>query len=279
MVKLLVLSDLHLEYCDFVPDKDALAAADVVVLAGDMHDGIDGIAWARKTFGGKPIVYVAGNHEFHGGKWVETLDEMRHSAKVNDVYLLENDTVTIDGIRFLGCTLWTDFEFHGTEHKSYLMEYCQERWLDYQVISDKFSEVAITAEMTLERHQASRAWLEAELPKGDPSTTAVVTHHFPHARSVDLKYLNDAFTAVCGSCLPEQLLLQAGLWIHGHIHSSRDYRIDGEVNGVNRYVRVACNPRGYSHGFTRGEMENPNFNPGLLFSSLPDGNWAESYEI
>lgn len=65
-MKLLVLSDLHVEFAPFVPDRSAMSAADVVVLAADIHTGVQVMAWARQSFADKPIIYVAGNHEFYG---------------------------------------------------------------------------------------------------------------------------------------------------------------------------------------------------------------------
>jgi Icc-related predicted phosphoesterase len=44
---------------------------------------------------------------------------------------------------------------------------------------------------------------------------------------------------------------KAGLWIHGHIHTSSDYVIGG--------TRVVANPRGYPH--KNGGQENPSFDP------------------
>ena len=117
------------------------------------------------------------------------------------------------------------------------------------------------------------------MPKGVPASTVVVTHHYPHRNSTATKYLSDAMTAAFGSHLPHELLLQAGLWIHGHTHGSCDYRLDSEPLGDNRYLRVVCNPRGYQNGMTTEEMENPKFNPDLLMTQLPDGNWAELYEF
>ena len=55
-MKLLIYSDLHLENSAFEPDPDAVRAADVVVLAGDIHPGSDGVIWARQTFPDKPVV-------------------------------------------------------------------------------------------------------------------------------------------------------------------------------------------------------------------------------
>ncbi|MFZ4479086.1 MAG: metallophosphoesterase [Rhodoferax sp.] len=279
MVKILVLSDLHLERNVFVPDRDAVRKADAVVLAGDIHPGADGIVWARKTFVDKPVVYVAGNHEFYGGHWDGTLDELRSAGKANDVDFLEDDAATIAGVRFLGCTLWTDFAFHGFDGKAEVMRYAEQNFADYHAISNLPPECKLTAQACLKRHQASRVWLEAELPKGNPSHTVVVTHHYAHARSTAPKYTNDALTAVFGSKLPESLLLQAGLWIHGHAHSSFDYRIDGHIGGTNRYVRVVCNPCGYPRTEMYNYIENPSFNPGLLITQLPDGNWGEHHEL
>ena len=47
-MKLLVLSDLHVAFAPFVPAPEVVAAADVVVLAGDIHAGAQVAAWARK---------------------------------------------------------------------------------------------------------------------------------------------------------------------------------------------------------------------------------------
>lgn len=279
MVKILALSDLHLELVGFEPDMDAVRAADVVVLAGDIHTGSDGILWARQTFPDKPVVYVAGNHEFYGGFWEETLDEMRRVAKANDVYFLEDESVTIGGVRFLGCTLWTDFEYHGQYVVGKMKYLAEHSFSDYQAISLDRSDDRLTAKATLHRHRTSRAWLESELPKGDPAHTVVVTHHYSHRNSTAPKYLSDAMTAVFGSHLPQALLLQAGLWIHGHTHGSCNYRFDGEVDGVKRYVRVICNPRGYQRGWTPEDMENKAFDGALIMTQLPDGNWAEHYEL
>lgn len=74
-MKLHLLSDLHLEFASYEADTGALAAADVIVLAGDIHVGVEGIAWARRAFESKPIVYVCGNHEFYSGHWTATLEE------------------------------------------------------------------------------------------------------------------------------------------------------------------------------------------------------------
>jgi len=86
----------------------------------------------------------------------------------------------------------------------------------------------------------------------------VVTHHLPHHLSVSPKFAGDALNPAFVSNLPAVLLTQAGLWIHGHTHSSALYCVRrGKANAM-----VVCNPRGYpSFG---GTSENEEFDPKML---------------
>ncbi len=100
-MKLQVLSDLHLDLnpCD-IP-----VVGDIIVLAGDIHLGTRGIAWAREHFAGKPVLYVCGNHEFYRHVFPDLLTDMRAAAAGSNVTFLERDVFVKDGIRFLGATL------------------------------------------------------------------------------------------------------------------------------------------------------------------------------
>ena len=280
-MKIYILSDLHLEFRPFTPDPEALDAADVIVLAGDIYPGINGITWARKTFGDKPVVYVAGNHEFYGRHWDKLLGQMRETAVSENVHFLENDSVEIKGVRFLGATLWTDFEFFAKSRRSQCMREAETFLADYSAIKAETIQPArlasilgnqtgkldpvrwsskLKAAHTLERHQASRAWLEAELPKGEQKKTVVVTHHYPHKRSTAPRFSQDLVTAAFGTEMPIELVRQAKLWIHGHTHDSFNYRIGDSVQAV----RVICNPRGYPLGWHDTAFENAAFDDGLL---------------
>lgn len=280
-MKILVFSDLHLEFRDFASNAQAVQAADVVVLAGDIHPGVEGIAWARKTFADKPVVYVAGNHEFYNRRWEGLLDQLRETAAEHDVHFLEDETATIEGVRFVGTTLWTDFEYFGKPKRSQCMKAVEHRLSDYAVINaktipserkaiimgnyegkngpDRWSR-KLTAAHTLERHQASRAWLESEMPKGDPASTVVVTHHCPHQNSTATRYQEDPVTTGFCSRLPPELMSHAGLWIHGHTHDSCDYLLENPGSST----RVVCNPRGYPLGRYSDAFENPAFDSALL---------------
>ncbi|MBH2018492.1 MAG: metallophosphoesterase [Burkholderiales bacterium] len=272
-LKLLVLSDLHVEFAPFVPDPAAVEAAGVVVLAGDISNGTKGIAWAREAFGSKPIIYVAGNHEFYRFHWTKLLDQLREQARLHDVHFLESEAVTIEGVRILGATLWTDFELFGKDKKSLAMRESARVMNDFQLIKARALPVErtlvrpegspwkLSPAHTLRRHCETLAWLRAELALGEPGKTVVVTHHYPSERSVAPRYTDDMVSAIYGSNLPDDVLLGAAVWIHGHAHDSFDYRIrDGA-----RSVRVVCNPRGYPLSrLDPGVFENPDFDPGLM---------------
>lgn len=252
-MKLLILSDLHLEMAPFVPPAQAVRQADVIVLAGDIHVGTQGLAWAAQAFAGKPVVYVAGNHEFYGGHWRDTLARLRFRARELGIHFLENNAVTLYGVRFLGCSLWTDFDLDSPTRHDVAMRAALKSMMDYRQIRVDSTSVWLTPQHTLERHRESRAWLARALAELAPSTV-VITHHFPCRRSVSSRFAGDSLNPAFGSDLPEGLLAQAGLWVHGHTHDSVAYFI--EHGG--RRGRVVCNPRGYPQA--QGGFENPRFN-------------------
>ena len=262
-MKVLVLSDLHVEFSPFVPDQAATAAADVVVLAGDIHNGAQAPAWARQMFPDKPVVLIAGNHELYDGDWERTLEDIQESALRHQVHFLENDSVLIDGVQFLGATLWTDFAYFGLHMIEPAMTEAGHYMADYRAIQ------GCTPLGTVDRHVESRKWLERELAMpGAVLNRVVVTHHYPRKESTAAQYKNDLCTAAFGSRLPADLLEGAGLWIHGHTHSSAAYRVGK--------CRVVCNPRGYPFGYIQNEYENPTFNPKLVMEQTSDGQWAQS---
>lgn len=265
-MKILVLSDLHLAHLSFSAVHEGQRIdehADVVVLAGDIDDGVGGFRWARETFPDKPVVYVAGNHEFYGHHWIQHIDAMCEAAKKYDIEFLEADAIDLGGVRFLGCSLWTDFELFGSDQKADALRRAKASMMDYHYIK-----ITRTAEfywvnskrlipaLTERRHRGSVEWLEKKLEGGgDPAKTVVVTHHAPHPKSIPPRFANtnDLLCASYASDLT-RVMGKAGLWIHGHMHHSVDYSVDG--------TRVVTNPRGYPH--KNGGMENAAFQPNFI---------------
>ena len=237
-MKILLLSDLHLEFADL--DISPPPDADVLVLAGDIANGDWGIQWAREWFPDGPIVYVAGNHEFYGWDRSATLTLLRKTAARHDVAFLDNDEAIINGVRFLGATLWTDFRLFGDHSVDSAMRYAAVGIRDFDVISEKGRRFA--PEDTLLLHQESVGWLQDRLAEPHHvGPTVVVTHHAPSRGSLADRFAKDLLSAGFVSRL-EHLMGVPSLWLHGHTHDCFDYLVEGSGD---RSTRVVCNPRGY----------------------------------
>jgi hypothetical protein len=90
-------------------------------------------------------------------------------------------------------------------------------------------------------------WLRQALAQPFAGDTVVVTHFAPSLRSGDPRYgLAPGTAGFCNAL--DDLLPQARLWLHGHLHCPSDYRHQG--------CRVVANPMGYA---AKGEQEF--FNP------------------
>lgn len=257
-MKLLVYSDLHLDHGPFnpvLPDGNRVDdEADLVVLAGDIDNGIKGIRWARETFPNKAVVYVLGNHEFYGGHWDRTLDKARELATQHEVNLLENDSLKVGEITFLGASMWTDFRLFGEDRFTAFAE-ARARMNDYRQI--KISRSAelywvkskhLIPDLTSRRHRSSLEWLDSQLDGADPQNTVIISHHAPHLNSIPPEYKEDILSCCYASDL-SSYMGKAKFWIHGHVHDSVDYELHG--------TRVISNPRGYK--LRSGKNQNLSF--------------------
>ena len=231
-MKLHILNDLHIEFEDFAPPA---TDADVVILAGDIGVGMAGLSWAKIRFPDRPVIYVPGNHEFYHHD-IALIDELKAQAP-DHIHILNDDQVIIDGVRFLGSILWTDFGLFGEADKFFAMQQARQQVTDFSIIQNHGRR--FTPEDAIQLHSASRDWLTAMLAEPFDGKTVVVTHHAPSSQSVHPRYARDLLTPAFASNL-ENLVEgdRVALWIHGHMHESFDYDIYG--------TRVVCNPRGYA---------------------------------
>jgi hypothetical protein len=258
MTRLLVYSDLHLEIAPFRLPRGL--DFDVVVLAGDISTpGGDAVRWAQRpdTFGGRPVILVPGNHEYYGTRRPLERDRMRDLARGSAVHLLDGDAVVIDGVRFLGATLWTDFDLdtapEGPRRRSVAMRDARAVVPDFTGAILEGRSPATTRRFSPGQsrslHQRARRWLETARTTPFDGPTVVVTHHAPSRGSLDPAFTGSPYNACFVSDLPAPAFDGVDLWIHGHLHCSHDYRVGA--------TRVLCNPRGVVN--RRGQTENPRF--------------------
>jgi len=241
-----LLSDIHNEFELY---EISHTNADVIVLAGDIHVKEKGLKWALDQVKHKPVIYVMGNHEFYGKSYPRLVNSLKEQSKGTNCFILERDTITIDGINFLGCTLWTDFELFGDPRVTGYQ--CQQIMTDFKKIrvSPKFSKLRSIDVASI--HHQSLAWLKQQLLEKKSMTNIVITHHGPSILSLPYGEIVDTSDAAYVSRLDSMIEeCSPSLWVHGHLHSSSDYYIDS--------TRVVCNPRGYP-----GEL-NPDFIDGLI---------------
>ncbi|MBK3779859.1 phosphoesterase [Paraburkholderia aspalathi] len=260
-MKLHILSDLHLEHAPFTPpDTDA----DVVVLAGDIAVGDQGVRWAQSAFADKPVIYVPGNHEPYGYEmsvWRAGIEQAAREAQ--NVFLLNVGAVTFSRpgerpVRVMGATLWTDFAVFGKSRASSNARLVEQCLSDYRQI--RVDGRALIWQDTLAWHEWELAWLkdECRAARARGEKVVVVTHHGPSLRSSHHRYLNDPITAGFLSNLEDFAAENVDTYIHGHVHNSSDFKLGN--------CRVVVNPRGYPFNPTdpQTNFENPHFNPGLV---------------
>ncbi len=246
-MKLHVLSDLHTEFADFSPPG---TDADVVVLAGDIGVGSDGIEWAARRFSEVPVIYVPGNHEFYDHD-IGLTDELKVAAPAN-IHVLNNDTLELDGVQFVGSTLWTDFKLYGEGEAWSARQRAKRLIEDFASITN--GKPQFTPEDSVAVHETSKAWLVAELEREFDGPTVVVTHHLPAPTSVAERYASDPLNPAFASRLESVIeKYRPELWIHGHTHVPCDYELFD--------TRIVCNPRGYP-----GENRSSEFRDGLVIS-------------
>lgn len=231
-MKLHIISDLHLDYWPMPAPTDV--DADVCLIAGDLHEGLGGLAFVLEIAKTKPVIVVAGNHEFYTSSLKVVREQWRAvSEKYENVYFLDNSTVEISGVRFIGATLWTDFDrgnplslIRGTGVTK-----------DFLYIDNDEGDDRISAQFLYEEHQTSIAFIRSELEKDFDGKTVVLTHHAPSKNSVPEVFKSDPNNFMFCSDLDYLMhYYKIALYVHGHMHTPSNYLI-GETP-------VIANPRG-----------------------------------
>ncbi|MBP1097512.1 metallophosphoesterase [Bradyrhizobium diazoefficiens] len=205
---------------------------------------------ALSTRGDKPVIYVAGNHEFYGCDIDRTVDKARQLATGTNVHVLQNDTVTIDGVLFVGSTLWTDFNLFGNAELA--MSRAADGMNDYRRIRKRRYAERLRPIDTFRRHLESRDFIARVTRDGHSKPTVVVSHHGSVKEAISAGAENDILSAAYASDCQE-LLEPVDLWIYGHTHEHRDFIIDR--------TRLVTNAKGYGPWRPDERWENPSFDP------------------
>jgi predicted phosphodiesterase len=227
-VRIQYFSDIHLEFGPLAL-AETRAKADLIVAAGDIGLGLQGLDWLKTL--ARPVIYVAGNHEFYLQEHAAAVAALRMESAGSNVRFLEQDLWLFEGVRFLGCTLWSDLGGQDNDHLEQLVQSVN----DFRKI--RYGKAALTPAHYLRFYQDSRSWLVSQLELPFPGPTVVVTHHAPTPWSWRENPSHIKRYAYCSDLKEILHSYEIAAWFHGHTHAVSDYRCAG--------ARILCNPRGY----------------------------------
>ena len=222
-------SDIHLEFNAWnIPEVQE----NVIIMAGDIAVGAQELIKFFNSYlsyyPNKHIIFVLGNHELYRQDKEEVtaiLDVGFH----RNFHFLNNSYTTINGQRFIGATMWTDYN-RGDRN---IMLLAQHSLNDHRLI--RTSNGLFSTAMAYAEHQKTITFFEENLQKDD----IVVTHHAPSLLSCEEQYKGDKLNYAFASDLSDLIdRKQPKVWCHGHMHNHSDYMLYN--------TRIIANPRGYS---------------------------------
>lgn len=236
-MKIQFASDIHLESRRgfLIEPTDS----DIIVLAGDIGVGMKGIEFAamQTRIHNKPVIYIAGNHEYYRYDYDELLLAMRSFADtIPLLHFLENDEFIYQGVRILGTSLWTDYIGDGSLPQEINMAFIEVSLNDHRLI--KRGNRPFLPEDALSLHEESKAWLTKKLDEDFDGQKLVITHHAPSLITQHLHYDYGPMSTGFLSDL-DNLVSKADLWIYGHSHSNIDTMIGK--------CRLVSNQTGYKY--------------------------------
>lgn len=276
-MRIQLFSDLHLErYPDFQPH--IAPDTDVVVLAGDIGSYQSNSRLQTDDFGlarfsplrpGAPrarVLYIPGNHEFDALEYGDAYARLRATCSRLGIEWLDREVITIGDVRFIGTTLWADFDALASR-ESDIGRQLKAREKAFRAANYYLSKnttlqdgVPMLAEAQRALSLACQDWLRAALASPFDGHTVAVTHYAPSLLSADPRYgLTPGTAGFCNTL--DALFPHAQLWLHGHLHCFNDYTVEGSADGRPWACRVVANPLGY---LSKGEQEG--FRPELVLT-------------
>ena len=197
MLKIQYVSDVHGQFKLIKRDP----SADVLVVAGDWCDGMPNISslleWPI------PVVYVLGNHESYHNDTDDIIIKLKQKTAGTNIRVLEKDVWIYRGVRFIGCTGWTDMcntdPWIITQAAGAMSDYKfikSEKWLKdplhNAMFHNAFRNLPIHTYqpgnlhplIVSAKHVQARQFLERALAEPFDGATVVVTHHPPSPRAL-----------------------------------------------------------------------------------------------
>lgn len=260
-MKIQLLSDLHNEFLrngkqvdghlwsGSIPDTDA----DIIVLAGDIDTGCNGAEWAISESErlGKTILYVLGNHEFYRHEYFSVKEKISKLSEATNLFCLDSAVHYQGDVRFIGTTLWTDYEADVRVPGDLAMLYVDNNLVDHRVI--QFNSGGCYGRFkprhALAIHKRELNWLKEQLNLEYEGKTVVITHHGSHPvcqhPAFPVSEMSSAFHSDLSDLIADSNI---DVWAFGHTHANLDCVVFD--------TRIVSNQAGYPgenvNGFDAG---------------------------
>jgi len=257
--KIREISDLHNEFDVFtIPPMDGDNET-TLVLAGDIDLSkrsalITFLKVASEQF--RDVVYIFGNHEYYKTSYVNAIKYVKKELELESIYnvhILQDSSIVIDNVAFIGATLWTSFD----DGNPLTLLNAKSTMNDYKHIRSGVTDNPYFRNLTPTEIYASflksKDFIFAECKKMKMAghKVVVITHHAPSFMSVTENFRGSPDNGLYCSNLDNNILdTQPDIWFHGHMHQTISYSIEN--------TNVYTNPRGY-HPSQLNPLFNPNF--------------------
>ena len=223
-MKLQYASDIHLEFCsemEFQKDDDFAfliePTAPILVLAGDIATTTAPLLprflqWVSKSF--KHTIWIMGNHEYYSPKEKRSMNECLNfyrSLCSANVHILDNETLELDDVLFVGTTLWSRISDDNLNLIRYRMN-------DHRIIYYKSGIVFQPEHMNL-LFEKNLKFLSDTLAQHPSKKIVLITHHVPITHETSAPEYegqpgNEAFATEITLKDESNIVL----WICGHTH-------------------------------------------------------------
>lgn len=254
-MKIRIISDLHIDLnCQYplsLRNKNIFT-----IIAGDISGHPE---YSKKWIDAniKNGLFIAGNHIVYNNK-SKTLPEWKEYLKEqyplnNNVSFLENQYKEIDGKIFIGCTLYTDYEFSKDIESSKMVAEKRMNDFRYGTIKENNKKRNLTPDDYLKWHKESLKFIKKIVKENENKDIIIITHHCPAAECILEKYrdnptLNSSYVSSLENYIKKHNNIKC--WICGHVHNRKHFKVGNCL--------IIQNPRGYE-SYGESYSWTPNF--------------------
>jgi Icc-related predicted phosphoesterase len=207
-MKVFIASDLHLEFGK-LPTRQ-FPDADTLILAGDIGN----------VFRNRPLyenflktcnerysatILITGNHEYYGCNYDRNSVDSEITKIVlqyDKVHFLNNETKVINGVEFIGTTLWSLIDK-----------------ISYSRINDGANSVFRNQIEYVEEFVRDYQFLKTALARKADIPRVVITHHLPTSRLIHSRFRDSEINSAFYTHIIDNVEMHnVKLWACGHTH-------------------------------------------------------------